>query len=68
MTLSEKFGTKEEFLAYAEYSSGMNFDDQAVMDWFEANPDFRLTYTGIMQVLNTMVVPKEDTTTDTPEP
>ena len=61
MTLSEKFENADQFLAYAEYSSGMDFVDQEVKDWFTANPDFTLTYTGIMKVLNKMVIPKTET-------
>lgn len=72
MTLSEKFANAQQFLAYSEYSSGMDFDDQAVMDWFDANPDFKLTYTGIMKVLNQFkiekpIVEEPTETVDTPE-
>jgi hypothetical protein len=57
VTLADKFPTAEIFLAYAEQASGMDFDDQAVIDWFNGNQDFVLTYTGIMKVLNQFVIP-----------
>jgi len=66
MKLSEKFESKEQFLAYAEYTSGMDFKDDEVMAWFDKNPDFQLSYTGIMKVLNTMGVPKPKPVEETP--
>ncbi|RLC47053.1 MAG: hypothetical protein DRH57_04795 [Candidatus Cloacimonadota bacterium] len=59
MTLSEMFKTPEEFIAYAEATAGMDFIDGKVKEWFEANQDFQLSYTGIQKVLNTMVVSEE---------
>jgi len=59
MTLSEMFKTPEEFIAYAEATSGMNFIDGKVKEWFLANPDFKLSYTGIQRILNTMVVTEQ---------
>jgi hypothetical protein len=56
--LSEKFENAQEFLAYAEYSSGMDFNDQEVIEWYNANPDFILSYTGIMKVLNKLKIEK----------
>ena len=56
VTLSQKFENAEQFLAYAQMASGMDFVDQDVVDWFNANPDFELSYTGIMKVLNGLKV------------
>lgn len=56
MVLSEMFQTVEQFIAYAEATSGMDFIDAQVKTWFDANPNFELSYTGVQKVLNTMVV------------
>ncbi len=62
MTLSEIFKTPEEFIAYAEATAGMDFIDEEVKIWFNENPDFKLSYTGVQRVLNTMIVPKDEPT------
>ena len=64
MTLGEKFESGKQFVKYAEVASGMNFDDKKVINWFDNNKDFKLTYTGIMKVLNRFKVekPTEETT------
>jgi len=59
MTLSEMFPTAEEFVAYAESTSGIDYIDEEVMTWFNENPDYKLSYTGVQRVLNTMKVPTE---------
>lgn len=63
MTLSEKFESAEQFIAYSEQASGKTYDAAKVKKWFNENPDFVLSYTGVMQVLNTMatgIVPKPE--------
>ncbi len=40
----------------------MDFIDEEVKIWFNENPDFKLSYTGVQRVLNTMIVPKDEPT------
>ena len=56
MTLTEKFESREQFMAYAEYVSGYDFDNEGLMTWYDNNPDFVLTYTGIMQAIRPYVL------------
>lgn len=56
MRLDDKFTTREEFLTYAEYVSGYDFDNEALMTWFDNNKDFLLSYTGIMQAIAPFVI------------
>ena len=58
MKLIEKFKTANEFVAYAEYVSGYDFDNAKLSAWFDKNNDFALTYTGIMQAISPFVVGK----------
>ena len=59
--LAEMFKTPEDFIAYAEATSGMNYDDEKVKEWFYNNQDFPLTYTGVQRELNKMLVKDSET-------
>lgn len=58
MLLKDKFKNSDEFIKYAEYVSGFDFDDVKVKDWFSKNQDFFLTYTGVMLQLKDFVIGK----------
>lgn len=66
MKLIEKFKTGQEFVAYAEYVSGYDFDNAKLTAWFDKNNDFTLSYTGIMQAIRPFVVGKLKTAGKTP--
>ena len=55
MKLHEKFTSGEQFLQYAEFVSGYDFDNESLMQWFDQNPNFFLTYTGIMQSIKPFI-------------
>ena len=55
MILSDKFESSEIFLAYAKMVSGYTFDETAINKWYTDNPDFYLTYTGIVNELKPMI-------------
>jgi|688.fasta_scaffold1276786_1 hypothetical protein len=56
MILSKRFTSGEQFVQYAEFVSGYDFDDGKLVGWYEQNPDFFLTYTGIMQAIRPFVI------------
>ena len=66
MKLIEKFKTGQEFVAYAEYVSGYDFDNAKLIAWSNKNNDFTLSYTGIMQAIRPFVVGKLKTSGKTP--
>ncbi len=59
MILSEKFKNATEFVQYAEYVSGYDFDDAKLTKWYNENPKFLLTYTGIMQQIKPFITGKK---------
>jgi len=56
MTLTQKFTSRDQFMAYAEFVSGYDFDNAALKNWYDQNPNFVLSYTGIMQAIRPFVI------------
>jgi hypothetical protein len=60
MILKDKFTSASKFIEYAEYVSGFNFDDEKMAVWFKENPDFLLTYTGVMKAITPFIIGKKN--------
>jgi hypothetical protein len=55
MTLIQKFANRDQFAWYAEYVSSYDFDNEALKTWYDNNPNFVLSYTGIMKAIKPFV-------------